>query len=452
MKRDNFKAGLFVLATVILLFYIILKVGEGGLFFSGNYTLYMDVTSAVGLDRNTPVQIAGVDVGIIKEINLTSDNVARLNLSINKGVKIASDTRGVIKQTGMLGDSYVDLEPGNPANGVLKNGGTIISMGRQGDFSSVTGQFSGIAEDVQAITKQMRKLMAGEDSTLAITMKNIEKITTSLSQVTDKNQGNIDTIIANLKALSQNLNTMVATNMGNVNGTLGNLNGITGTINRGQGTIGRLVKDDETVEKINDALDGLNEFVGGASRTTVEMGAHSEYLGGTGHFKNYVGLNIQPRPDKEFRFEVTSDPDPSFQTSKEVTEVTSGGTTQTIEVQKRTKALSKFQFSAQLAKRFENLTIRGGLIESSGGIGLDYNYGPFGLQFSAFDFKTDFGEKPHLKAMGTAQLTKTFYLLSGVDDPLNPNQSFDWFMGAGIRFADDDIKSLLGLFSSMKGR
>jgi phospholipid/cholesterol/gamma-HCH transport system substrate-binding protein len=450
MKQNSFRAGLFVLMAILLFFYMILKVGEGGLFRSGDYTLYMDVPSAVGLDRNTPVQIAGVDIGTIDDVSLTSDNLARLKISIRHDVRIAVSARGVIKQTGILGDSFVDIEPGFAGDPPLKNGDLMAQASRQGDFSSLTGQFSIIADDVKAITKQMRKLMAGDDSSLSVTMKNIEKITGELATVADKNQGDISAIVSNMKALTQNLNTMVANNLGNVNGTLDNINGITATINSGHGTIGRLVKDEDTVEKLNDALDGVNDFVGGANRMKVEMGAHSEYLGGTGHFKNYVGLNLEPRPDKAFRFEVSADPDPSFVTTKEITEVTSGGTTNTIEVQRRSKALSKFQFSAQLAKKFENLTLRGGLIESSGGVGLDYNYGPFGMEFSAFDFKTDFGEKPHLKAMGTAQVTKTFYLLTGLDDPLNPNQDLDWFMGAGIRFTDDDIKSLLGVFSSMK--
>lgn len=447
MKEKNFKAGLFVLLTLVLLFWMILKVGQGGLFSSGKYTLYMDVDSAVGIGKNTPVQIAGVDIGAVEDIALTPERKARLKISITDKVKILSTSKGIIKQTGILGDSFVEIVPGLLGN-ELKSGAVITDVSKQGDLSSMTGQFSVIGEDVQAITKQMRKLMAGDDSSFTKTMLNIEKITDSLKKVTAKNEENINVIIANMKVISQNLNYVIANNMANVNGALYNVNDITGTIQRGEGTIGRLVKDEETIEKLNDTLDNVNEFVGGANRLKVDMNAHSEYLGGTGQYKNYVGISLHPRPDKYFSFEVTSDPDPSFATNQRITEVTSGGTTNTIEVTDHSKALGQFQFSAQLAKKFENLTLRGGLIESTGGVGLDYNYGPFGVQFSAFDFKTEFNQKPHLKAMGTAQVTRTFYLLGGLDDFINPSQSVDWFLGGGIKFTDDDIKSLLGVFSA----
>lgn len=447
MKEKNFKAGLFVLATLALLFWMILKVGQGGLFSSGKNTIYMDVDSAVGIGKNTPVQIAGVDIGVVEDISLTPERKARLKISIADDVKISSTSKGIIKQTGILGDSFVEILPGAKGS-ELKSGDVITDVSRQGDLGSVTGQFSVIGEDVQAITTQMRKLMAGDDSSFAKTMGNIEKITTSLQKVTTKNEENISVIIANMKVISENLNYVIANNMSNVNGTLYNVNDITGTIQRGEGTIGRLIKDEETIEKLNDTLDSVNELVGGANRLKVDMNAHSEYLGGTGQYKNYVGISLYPRPDKYFTFEVTSDPDPSFSTSETITEVTSGGTTNTINVTERSKNLGRFQFSAQLAKKFENLTLRGGLIESSGGVGLDYNYGPVGVQFSAFDFKTEFGQKPHLKAMGTAQVTRTFYLLGGMDDFINPTQDVDWFLGGGIQFTDDDIKSLLGVFSA----
>lgn len=448
MSNKNLKAGIFVLATLVLLAYMTVKVGQGGLFRGGTYKVYMDVSSAVGLDEKTPVQIAGVSVGNIKDIELTPQNKARIKMILDDDVHLTTSAKGMVKQTGILGDSYIEIIPGFDSDPQLKDGDHIASLGVQGDLSSMTGQFSLIAEDVKAITKQMRKLMAGDDSSFTHTMKNLEKITKSLAEVTENNQHNIEAIIQHMRVITQNVNYMVARNMGHVNNTLYNLDQITTDVERGKGTVGRLLKDEETVDRLNETLESLNEFVGGASRLNIVMDAHTEYLAGTGDVKNYVSLELQPRPDKAFIFSVNSDPDPSFKTQREITQVTSGNNTSTIETVKRIKEIGRFHFSAQLAKKFEDFTIRGGLIESSGGIGLDYNKGPLGIQFSAFDFKTDFGEKPHLKAMGTLSLTKTFYLLGGADDFINPNQDLAWFMGGGIRFTDEDIKSLLGLFAA----
>ncbi|HLD45882.1 MAG TPA: hypothetical protein VJC18_10650, partial [bacterium] len=208
-------------------------------------------------------------------------------------------------------------------------------------------------------------------------------------------------------------------------------------------------KDETTVDKINDTLDGVSQFVGGANRTRLDLGMHTEYLAGTGNFKNYVSMSIKPRPDKYFLFEVVSDPDPSFNTSIEETTVSSGGNTSVVTTRSRSKELDGLLFSFQIAKRYRDFSIRGGLIESSGGVGIDYDNGPVGLSFTAFDFKSEEGEKPHLKALARTNLTKSFYLLAGVDDIINPAQDLAWYLGAGLTFTDDDIKSLLGLVSSV---
>lgn len=449
MKGNNFKAGLFVFLTLCLLVFIVMRIGKSGsMLFGGTYPVFMDVATAVGLSRNTPVQIAGVGVGVVDAISLTENSKARLKLAIHKGIKVASDAEAHIKTTGILGDAYIEIfQPGGVPKEMV-SGGKIGTVVNYGDFNSVTNQFAEIATDVRAITKQMRKLMAGDDSSFDRTMKNIERISHSLATLTTKNEKNIDAIISNMKTLSQNLNVLVASNTGHINDAVYNLDDITSTISRGEGTVGKLIKDDETVHKINDTLDEIHSFLGGTNRMKVDLGMHSEYLAGTGDFKNYVSLHLKPRPDKFFIFDVISDPDPSFRDYVEEKTVTSGGTSTQITTQTRSKNLNGFLFSAQVAKKFYDFTLRGGLIESAGGVGVDYDHGPFGLKFSAFDFRTNNGEKPHLKFMGTANMTRTFYLLGGVDDIINPNQDLAWFLGAGITFTDDDIKSLLGLLSA----
>lgn len=448
MKGNHFKVGLFVFGALAILVVMILQVSKGNLFFSSTYPIYLDVGSAAGLNNKTPVQIAGVDVGTVENISLAGNSHAKLKLNIKKAVKISKDAEVRIKTTGILGDAYIEIFQVEPITETLKEGAVIHSVINSGDINSMTSQISLIADDVKAITSQMRKLMAGDDSTFSRALINIEKISQSLANVTTKNEDNLNVILANLKALSQNLNYVVARNMGQVDKSISNIEDITSTIARGEGTVGKLIKDDETVEKINETLESINNFLGGANRVRFDLGMHTEYLAGTGDVKNYVALAIKPRPDKYFLFELVSDPDPSFDTTIEQTTVSSGGTSSTIDTTRYSKKLDSIMFSAQIAKQYKDFTLRGGLIESTGGIGLDFNKGPIGLSFSAFDFKSQDNQRPHIKASGKANLTNSFYFLGGVDDIVNKNQDLAWFLGAGVEFTDDDIKSLLGIFSS----
>lgn len=447
--NQNFKAGLFVLASLILLVYITVRISQTSLLPGATYSLFLEVDTALGLSVNTPVQIAGVDIGTVQKISLSPETGrARLELAIKKDVVISESAVGVIKTTGILGDAIVEVRQKMPVVSALKAGDKFRESETVGDLSTVTDKVSDIADDVKAITSQLKKLVAGDDSPVDKTIKNIEKISTSLANVSTLNEKNLNAIIANVKTLSENLNKLVDNNSPQVTRTLYNIDSITNKINKGEGTVGKLINDDETVNRINESLENLNDFLGTANKLRVDFGLHSEYLGGTSEFKNYVSLYLRPRPDKYFLFEVTSDPSPSFTTQVEETTLESGGTSSTFTATKRVQSRDAFRFSAQLAKRFKDFTIRGGLIESTGGIGLDYDKGPMGLKFSAFDFKSDEGQRPHLKTMATANITDNFYLLAGLDDFLNEQQDLDWFMGIGLTFTDEDIKSIVGLISA----
>ena len=70
------------------------------------------------------------------------------------------------------------------------------------------------------------------------------------------------------------------------------------------------------------------------------------------------------------------------------------------------------------------------------------------LSFEAFDFSRPNDLAPHLRLLGRYQFHPNLYLVGGYDDPLERNRSF--FLGGGIRWNDDNIKSLLGLAGGLR--
>ena len=106
---------------------------------------------------------------------------------------------------------------------------------------------------------------------------------------------------------------------------------------------------------------------------------------------------------------------------------------------------------AELARRFGFLTLRGGLLESTAGIGMDLS--PFNwisLSGELFDFRK--GELPNLRSSLTFypffnpdsdRPWNWIYIRGGINNALNGNR--DYFIGGGLRFADREIKGLVGL-------
>lgn len=449
------KVGAFALALVAVLVWATLRVSDKTRVHGGGYTITAAFDNTTGLKLKAPVELAGVPVGVIKEIELQGSRQALVTIAISKDVRLPTDSRAILRTRGFLGETYVELVPGNPDLPRIAEGGEITDTLRTGDINSLVSQFNAIAVDIKQITSSLRTTIGeGEASPVNQIVQNLEEFTKAIRDITLRNEGNVDKITTNLAAMTEQLRVIVANGQANIQESMDRIASITRKIDEGKGTVGRLVNDEETVDKLNEAVDGLNETLGGVKRLEAEVGYHAEYLAHTGDFKNYVSLALKPAPDKAFMIDLVADPNPNPTHKLTTTNVTVGGATTTVQTDSATVDRNKMRFSAQLAKKFYDFTLRGGIIESTGGVGLDYERGPLGVQFSAFDFMTRYGQRPHLKAMGVVNVTKNFYLVGGVDDFISNQSERSGFAGAGFRLVDDDIKSFIagGAGKAVAGR
>ena len=104
---------------------------------------------------------------------------------------------------------------------------------------------------------------------------------------------------------------------------------------------------------------------------------------------------------------------------------------------------NELKFSAQIAKRYYDLGLRGGIFESTGGFAFDYYLlkDRLTLSMEAFDFDSD--SNAHLKFKADFTPFKHLYITTGFDDFISDEGNESFFIGAGINFLDDDVKTLL---------
>ena len=98
---------------------------------------------------------------------------------------------------------------------------------------------------------------------------------------------------------------------------------------------------------------------------------------------------------------------------------------------------------AQIAKRFHDLGLRAGLFESTGGVATDYYLFEDSLVFSMEIFDFDPDENPHLKFKAEYTPFQYIYLTGGYDDFISSEDEESFFLGAGLSFSDEDIKTLI---------
>jgi phospholipid/cholesterol/gamma-HCH transport system substrate-binding protein len=222
---------------------------------------------------------------------------------------------------------------------------------------------------------------------------------------------------------------------------LKNIDEVTGRLERGEGTLGRLTKDEQLIDEVQGAVEGVSDFVGGVSRLQTILVLRTDYQFLSGSVKSYVELRLQPREDKYYLVEVINEPRGATRIEQTVVDTDNPnepGHYREI----RTVTTNSLRFSLQFAQRFGPFTGRFGIKESTGGIGLDT------LLFQdRFELRQDlygFGEVvlPRWRVSLGYEFVHRLWLIGGVDDILSDSRR-DYFVGAQLKFNDEDLNPIL---------
>ncbi|MDP3181284.1 MAG: outer membrane lipid asymmetry maintenance protein MlaD [Desulfobaccales bacterium] len=125
MKKGNLElvVGVFVLTGLACLAYLAIHLGKLEVFGSG-YHVTAEFDNISGLKSGAAVEVAGVEVGRVESIQISSGDRARLVLRLEPGLKIHDDAIASIRTKGIIGDKFVKLSPGN-SDKLIPPGGKI---------------------------------------------------------------------------------------------------------------------------------------------------------------------------------------------------------------------------------------------------------------------------------------------------------------------------------------
>ena len=358
------------------------------------------------------------------------------------------------------------VAPSKPA-GEYREGQVIKSINSAVTLDDLARQMAGVGTDLKAISTSLRQVVEGKEdqnSPIGKTIRNSEKLTSNLNSLVLENRKDIHETLSSLNRLTSKLEKSfdgfdesqlrkdiknIGNSAGNISKAADNLEKITSRVERGEGTLGKLVNDPTTVVELNRTLRSVNALVDRAERTLAIVDMNSEYLFVPKTTKTYLGLTILPREDVGYLAQVVVDP--MGTTQKVITKTTTdGGPTTTVET--ITNDRSALRFSIQYYKRLWDLSLRLGLFESRGGLGLDWHLLKDRVLVGAelFDFSREGGQRAHLKAYAKVSFLSYFYAIVGGDELAakssnlvangDPVKSFH--AGIGIRFSDEDLKTL----------
>ena len=503
-----FRVGLLVLAAAAFAAIFFTFAKKGGLSQRDSIDVYAYFRDASGLSKKSRVQIAGISVGEIRDIALEAGR-AKVSLRVRRDVNLREDASLTKRSESLLGDYVLDLYPGSDAAPPMPDGGeikrVIDTQGVEAIFTSL-GQ---ITADIQTVTSALREVFGGEKGEGALQrivdnlvklsetfdtsarssterldaiLRNVETVSGEVRTLTTGEEGTIREIVANIQAITRDVREVAGTLRATVGpapdaGTegqamtnvrqvadrldrsLSNLEQITQRINEGKGAIGALVSDERLGQKLGETVEDVSDFTSRLARLQVEVGVKSEYLYSQGSSKFSLGLKFIPKPDKYYLIELVDDP--RGLVTNEVIQRNPPGTEEPATQNVRTTK-EQLKISAEFAKRYYFATFRFGIIESSGGLGVDLHFlnDALSVRTDAFDWSLQELRFPRLRTAIRFQAFQHLFATVGMDDILNRQvrdfttnkliSGRDVFFGGGIFFTDEDLKAVLTVAPSVR--
>ncbi len=451
----NVKVGLFAIAAIIGIVYMSLRIGSNQARFGNHNTYYTIIEDASGIFVKTPIKVAGINAGRILDIRLENSQ-ARIEFEVLDKIVLTKDSFLRLKSVGFLGDKYLDIYLGTDAGEALPNKSFVRSVSG-GGMENLAQDAGEILAEIKDVMTSLKTGLTADDGTNLIKeiLQNTRKVTKSLAEVTVKNQKAIGQIIRQLNAVTgslqreldgQNADSLLVTFkrigpiLADARAMMEDLRIMVADVKAGRGTVGRLLRDEEVVDKVSQTLTGVNRIVNRINTIQTQVSLFSG-VNTQEDNKTDVNVDLYTAPERFYRFGLTSsDFGPS--STEEITTTVNG--TSTIET-RETRDQDSFTFNAQMGKRFQSWGVRAGIIESTGGLGVDYYLTQNGTRFSVegFDYDKDLG--PNLRFTSDIHLWNVLYARFAAEDMVSKDDNQNYTFAAGLRFTDEDLRGLLGI-------
>lgn len=227
-----------------------------------------------------------------------------------------------------------------------------------------------------------------------------------------------------------------------------------------KGTLGRLVSSPKTADQVEDFTEGLRDTTSNWSRFKAYLGLRAEYNIFSTIPRVYLTAELRSRNDKFYLVELEKGGLGGFP-SDQLTDVPASG-----EFTRYQQIRDTLRFTAQFGKQFGWLQVRGGLKDSTPGVGADILAGRLKIStdvYGAFD------HVPRLKVTAAFEVLRSAYVVAGIDDALHTpgylrivtgntdvpiqfndlHYGRDYFLGGTLYFTDEDLSTMIRVFGTV---
>ncbi len=225
-KKNEVKAGCFVMFSIVLLVVILIMVSGLDLLKKTNsYWTRFKYTS--GIEIGSLVRYGGMEVGKVKKMRISPDDNTYIEflIEIDADVPVKEDSRAFITSIGLMGEYYIEITTGSPHAGLVPPGSML-------HCKEVTPLMM-LTENVDKLTNQLSETIDGINQLLGQNnQQEFHQILVNLNQLLERNQQSISTamdnmnlVLADLGKISSKLDKMLGENQDQISASISNLEG-----------------------------------------------------------------------------------------------------------------------------------------------------------------------------------------------------------------------------------
>jgi len=232
MNRHAAAVGAFVLGGVLLFGVGLFLIGDRRMLFDRSVQIYTEFANIAGLEEGGKVRVGGMDAGEVASIQVPANPSARFRVKLRVREDfhqlLRVDSLATIQTDGLVGNKFIQIEPGTDQAQVVPPLGTIPSR----EAFELSEMLQRMSDTVDLIRTTIVDLKSGIDGALASVTDTANEAQDLMNDIGSEARE----IMASTQKVSNNLNAIVA------------------GLRDGKGTVGKLLTDESvytSVKKIS---------------------------------------------------------------------------------------------------------------------------------------------------------------------------------------------------------
>lgn len=208
-QGQKVKIGLFTALGLLVLVAGVFFIGNQKSLFNSTFGINGVFNNVNGLQIGNNVRFAGINVGVVDDIQIINDTAVRVDLMVKTDLKkfIKRDARMAIGSDGLMGDKLVTILPGGANTTQMVEEGSQIAAVNPMDMDKVMNRLGKIADNtgnlIESLSSIVGKIDKGKGSIGKLL--NSDKMATDLEGTITEARSTINTVHKTSATLNEDL-------------------------------------------------------------------------------------------------------------------------------------------------------------------------------------------------------------------------------------------------------